>query len=292
MSNEEKCPICGNPRVQSCRCSGPHSLEDLKKGHGLQCKNGHRWSRGEAYDPATEKQAGKNHKDFDNKKDALAFLSDHALMSVGWPEGGQQMVAIYWNGKLNISRADEKKKWAKTAGLANVDENTLRVGRIKTVQDAQRICKEKWDALPRLGYQFKIDEGTFGDEPRKYRTYLANFEVGGFRVLTWVDSPPTLASGKGLKLTLSKSLWAEAGLKKGWIKEAAARKCVRCGHPMQNHPDQVGHKDILQCPRCFLDYSPYAESGQSADFDPQTGEIRTGPTEKIFPSSEWPSQRK
>jgi hypothetical protein len=94
-----------------------------------------------------------------------------------------------------------------------------------------------------------------------------------------------------MQIRLSKRLWAEAGLSRGWFKEAAARKCVRCGHLMQRHPDQVGHKDILQCPHCFLDYSPYAESGQLADYNPQTGEIKMGPTGKIFPASEWLNQR-
>jgi hypothetical protein len=57
------------------------------------------------------KIAADNHKDFDTKKEALDFLKDHGLMSVGWKEGGNDKVAIYWNGKLNISDADTKKKW-------------------------------------------------------------------------------------------------------------------------------------------------------------------------------------
>jgi len=52
-----------------------------------------------------------NHKDFNTKKEALAFLDDHALMSVGWKEGNKKKVAIYWNGKVNISDADHKKYW-------------------------------------------------------------------------------------------------------------------------------------------------------------------------------------
>jgi hypothetical protein len=39
------CPVCGEFYETQCRCIGPHSLEDLKKGHGFGCKNGHRWSR-------------------------------------------------------------------------------------------------------------------------------------------------------------------------------------------------------------------------------------------------------
>lgn len=39
------CPICNTFAIGSCRCSGPHDLEALKKGHGLRCKNGHRFNR-------------------------------------------------------------------------------------------------------------------------------------------------------------------------------------------------------------------------------------------------------
>ena len=41
------CPICKKEAIVSCRCSSKvkHTLEDLKKGHGFGCENGHRWSR-------------------------------------------------------------------------------------------------------------------------------------------------------------------------------------------------------------------------------------------------------
>jgi hypothetical protein len=52
-----------------------------------------------------------NHRDFDTKREALKFLDDHALMSVGWKEGDKEKVAIYWNGKVNISDAKTKKYW-------------------------------------------------------------------------------------------------------------------------------------------------------------------------------------
>ena len=42
---KSSCPACGKPAVSSCRCSGPHTLEDLKAGHGLSCSNGHHWSK-------------------------------------------------------------------------------------------------------------------------------------------------------------------------------------------------------------------------------------------------------
>lgn len=38
------CPVCGEQATGRCRCAGPHTMEDLEKGHGLQCPNGHRWS--------------------------------------------------------------------------------------------------------------------------------------------------------------------------------------------------------------------------------------------------------
>jgi len=38
------CPVCSEFYERQCRCSGPHTLEDLKKGHGFGCKNGHQWS--------------------------------------------------------------------------------------------------------------------------------------------------------------------------------------------------------------------------------------------------------
>jgi hypothetical protein len=55
---------------------------------------------------------GKNHQDFETKKEALQFLNNHALMSVGWMENGKHMSAIYWNGKLSIQPADLEKRWA------------------------------------------------------------------------------------------------------------------------------------------------------------------------------------
>ena len=45
------CPICREHAVTSCRCMGPHTMEQLMKGHGLTCKNGHTFNReGLAYD--------------------------------------------------------------------------------------------------------------------------------------------------------------------------------------------------------------------------------------------------
>jgi hypothetical protein len=70
----------------------------------------------------------------------------------------------------------------------------------------------------------------------------------------------------------------------GQVKQAAKRRrCIRCGTTLQKHPDQDRHEGIYQCPNCFLNYSPKAQTGLSAVYDYETGEIRTGPTKKIFP---------
>lgn len=38
------CPACGAPAHGRCRCPDPHTLEQLQRGHGYECANGHRWS--------------------------------------------------------------------------------------------------------------------------------------------------------------------------------------------------------------------------------------------------------
>lgn len=62
-----------------------------------------------------------NHRDFTTKKEALKFLDDHALMSVGWKEGDKEKVAIYWNGKVHISDAKTKKYWGSDRVADEVD---------------------------------------------------------------------------------------------------------------------------------------------------------------------------
>ena len=53
------CPICKEPADHSCRCCGPHTYDQLVQGHGLGCKNGHRWSRTIVYDPSLSKAANR-----------------------------------------------------------------------------------------------------------------------------------------------------------------------------------------------------------------------------------------
>lgn len=62
-----------------------------------------------------------NHKVFKTKKEALAFLSEHALMSVGWKEGNKDKAACYWNGKVHITDDDPVSKTA-------ADENDVMAG--------------------------------------------------------------------------------------------------------------------------------------------------------------------
>jgi len=93
---------------------------DLVKPPRTECRdpNGVRYKKNEDNrdpdtdsDPDLKTAASSNHKDFDTKKEALDFLKDHGLMSVGWKEGNKNKVAIYWNGKLHIEDAGTKKYW-------------------------------------------------------------------------------------------------------------------------------------------------------------------------------------
>jgi hypothetical protein len=88
-----------------------------------------------------ELTAGSNHRDFDNKKDAIAFLKKNALMSVGWPEGRKQKVAIYWNGRLHVEDAKTKKYWGAhrelTAGRSSRDidvKKAIRLVKVKRME--------------------------------------------------------------------------------------------------------------------------------------------------------------
>ena len=56
------CPVCGEFYERQCKCASfvlPHTMEDLKRGHGFSCKNGHRWSGDLVYNPRDE-EAEKN----------------------------------------------------------------------------------------------------------------------------------------------------------------------------------------------------------------------------------------
>jgi hypothetical protein len=42
--DKNKCPICNLKYSSKCKCGGSHTMEDLEKGHGTHCENGHTWS--------------------------------------------------------------------------------------------------------------------------------------------------------------------------------------------------------------------------------------------------------
>ena len=44
--NHTECPACGAERTLSCKCASfvKHGFDELVKGHGYKCANGHRWS--------------------------------------------------------------------------------------------------------------------------------------------------------------------------------------------------------------------------------------------------------
>jgi hypothetical protein len=109
----------------------------------------------------------------------------------------------------------------------------------------------------------------------------------------------TIEKFKGLK---EASDWLTANRSKfvtepGAVEKTAAvagekeTKCPRCGTRYQKHPDRVGHEGIMQCPRCFLDYSPKAQTNLSAVWDNEQGKFVIGPKEKLFPNHEE-NQRK
>lgn len=105
------CPICGEHAVSSCRCGGPHDEAALKKGHGLKCPNGHNWSKGLAYDPATKKfkSDGTRHQPtgetFEDDIIARRAVSAHPLEAAAGPLPGQierVIVSLQNDGRLPI----------------------------------------------------------------------------------------------------------------------------------------------------------------------------------------------
>lgn len=64
-----------------------------------------------------------------------------------------------------------------------IDKNTIAIGRIKSINDAKKICIEKWGKIPSCGNEMIIDEG---NNP-KYRTYLQN-NSGSYKILTWIEN--------------------------------------------------------------------------------------------------------
>ena len=96
--------------------------------------------------------------------------------------------------------------WYKTAYDDNpVDQNTIMIGKVKSLAEAKKLCIQVNGRLPRIGYEMQIDTGVktlkLGDPPgergtiwsspneHKYRTYLAN-EAGAYRVWTYISVNP------------------------------------------------------------------------------------------------------
>lgn len=103
--------------------------------------------------------------------------------------------------KLSKSKWQEIGKqagWNKQAyGYTDFDENTQMVGKISSVEEAKKICKKKFNHLPKPGIEILVDTGTIpikgeegtywaGTARYKYKTWLVN-EAGKFRVWTWID---------------------------------------------------------------------------------------------------------
>jgi len=67
MLDNHPCPLCKGKKVGSCRCATPVeelTLEEVKRGHGVVCENGHRWGGSFVVDvEKKEKQA-----DIDERK--------------------------------------------------------------------------------------------------------------------------------------------------------------------------------------------------------------------------------
>lgn len=93
--------FCQNVKARMLETiAGSHQEETLPSGTFREQKNRY-VTAARQYHPDN-----KNHKDFDNKRDALRFLESHPLMSVGWPEGQGRKEACYWNGKVYVTKAD------------------------------------------------------------------------------------------------------------------------------------------------------------------------------------------
>lgn len=85
--------------------------------------------------------------------------------------------------------------------LTEVDKNTLGIGKITSVNQAKKICKEKNGGFPRPGHEMLIDEGYtemstndpgkvwHGKHKYKYKTYLQN-NAGLFRVWSYISPSP------------------------------------------------------------------------------------------------------
>ena len=77
IKTPDNCPICGEKYCAQCRCPSfiPVTIESLKNGHGLRCKNDHRWSGNLVYDPTNITEA-KNVEDQNVKTDEIGDVEE------------------------------------------------------------------------------------------------------------------------------------------------------------------------------------------------------------------------
>jgi hypothetical protein len=117
--------------------------------------------------------------------------------------------------KVKLSKSQwemmgKKTGWIKKASKSqeDIDKNTIFIGKIKSTEEAKKLCQEKHKKLPKIGYEIVIEEGvtesheTKNEEGKvvsfgkhKYRTYLQN-KANIFRVRTWIDVSPYSAPEK------------------------------------------------------------------------------------------------
>lgn len=107
---------------------------------------------------------------------------------------------------MNITKLEWNFMAKKAQVDDDVDKNTLLVGKISSTEQAKKMCKEKFNKLPRPGYEIIIDNGLIDIDDKgglhskaEYRTHLQN-NADTFRVWTWIDvSPYTAKEAMGKK---------------------------------------------------------------------------------------------
>jgi DNA-directed RNA polymerase subunit M/transcription elongation factor TFIIS len=155
----------------------------------------------------------------------------------------------------------------KFSELPNVDEHTMFVGKITSIDQGIKICKQKIGHLPSVGYEVCIDRGTVKADsyPGKikaycpYRTYLRNTGAE-FRLWTWIDVGPQHIDIHNTNSNIhqqAKSLW-ELKRYSGSFESSDTKPrpkpkaCPKCGNViLTRHPQwNSTHKGIYRCPQC------------------------------------------
>lgn len=240
------CPICSSPRIGGCRCSGPHTLEALQRGHGSTCVNGHHWSGELSYDPK-EKVAG-------IRADirAAEAATDRTPTQAQIRANNAKKGTVEWNGlKIRIENprgswrsgvSKSGKPWSTQLvnayghlcmsrhprSAADGDGIDIFIGdhpEVALVGVVDQFVNAKWD-------EHKCVIGTQDEEDTR-RTYLANFQKGwkGCHHVTmltaeqfrsWVDNGDTSKPLQGQKM-------------ESFHKEASAAPPDKLQGPMLQH---------------------------------------------------------